>query len=106
MNIILTKNFDKADIYTVRHGDCDKLSKHAGEELTVNGYAIYEDVDREGEVRKIAAMKTNAGFMATNSATFVDHFRDAAELLGDVTKIRVVKKTSRNGREYTAMELL
>ena len=80
-----------------------KMSSAKGSKLEVAAWAVYEDADRNGELRRVLAIQTADGeIFATNSSTFQSDFLAMADLFGPggVDRIEVISGQSKAGREY------
>lgn len=80
-----------------------KMTTAKGSTLELACWAIYRDLDSDGEEREILSMSTPEGeTFATNSATFRADFERMIDLLGaeEVTMIEVISGTSKNNREF------
>lgn len=79
-----------------------KMTTAKGSILEVAAWCLYDDVDKEGEVRRVLSIQTPEGeIFATNSATFQDDFFRMVDLFdGVVTTIEVISGTSKGGREF------
>jgi len=79
-----------------------KMTTAKGSTLEVAAWCLYDDVDKEGEVRRVLSIQTPEGeIFATNSATFQDDFLRMVDLFdGVVSAIEVISGTSKGGREF------
>lgn len=100
-----SKEFTPAEIYELTLApNGEKMTNHVGETLESETYCIYEDVNAEGEVRRVMAMKSDGKVFATNSPTFIRDFEKICGLMESVGTVphhvRVEQGTSRNGRKF------
>ena len=80
-----------------------KMKDAMGTIIEVTAYCIYEDTDKNGEVRTVLAILTPEGeTFATNSATFQADFDRMIDMFGPagVTAVEVISGYSKAGREY------
>lgn len=111
MNIIsINKELTKKELYQMTKGSTVKRMRDAaGHVINIDAFVLYEDVDRNGEVKTILSLKDDSGdIYASNSVTFCKEFRDAYEILGDELKsIEVVADTARrSGRTYITCKIV
>ena len=97
------ETLSKKDLYNLTM--CPKTQKMTtakGSILEVAAWCLYDDVDKEGEVRRVLSIQTPEGeIFATNSATFQDDFQRMVDLFdGVVSAIEVISGTSKGGREF------
>lgn len=83
-----------------------KLSTVKGEEIEIANFLVYEDENADGDVTTVASFETVQGELyATNSKTFVRDFRDILSMCVEAgapmpTRIKVLPKVGKSGREY------
>lgn len=79
-----------------------KMTTAKGSTLEVAAWCLYDDVDKDGEVRRVLSIQTPEGeIFATNSTTFQDDFFRMVDLFdGCVSAIEVISGTSKGGREF------
>ena len=66
-----SKEFTPAEIYELTLApNGEKMTNHVGETLEAETYCIYEDVDSEGEVRRVMAMKSDGKVFADSPKFF------------------------------------
>lgn len=93
-------------LYNLTSGNgAEKLSAHAGEEIPLDVWAIFEDVSgKTGELYEVAAFEVDGVVIATNSPTFVDTFKNilemAKEVGANVDKVRISSGTAKSGRTF------
>ena len=105
MNIIRTMNaqeLDKKELYKLTMSDATTSIKNVadGTNLTVLNYCEYEDEDSKGVTQHLLSMKTDCGYFATNSATFIRNFLKIADLFESegtftITKVSGVTKSDK-----------
>lgn len=82
----------------------EKMTNHVGEVISCEKYVVYEDVDGNGEVRKVMSICDGETVYATNSPTFIRDFeriRGLMESLDTVPHhVRIERGTSKNGRNF------
>lgn len=109
MKIIKYKgDFTKVDIFNMTQGTTlAKVSDSIGEVMELEGWILYEDEDKDGNLQTVLALKEKNGLMsATISKTFIDQFNKALEFMGEEDfNIKVVGGKSKNGRDYVTCEL-
>lgn len=80
-----------------------KMKDAKGSVMQVAAWCLYEDVDKDGEARRVLTIATPEDeTFATNSSTFQNDFLAMVELFGPggVDAIEVISGLSKNGREY------
>lgn len=80
-----------------------KMSDAAGQIVTIQAWALYEDADKtSGEVREVLSILTADGdVLSTISETFKNDFLDMFEMFGEeMKKIEVITGKSKNNRTY------
>ena len=80
-----------------------KMSEAKGSVLELKAVALYEDTDRNGEIREVLSIQTPDGeCFATNSSTFQEDFKKMLEVFGDdgIPAIEVISGRSKAGREF------
>lgn len=80
-----------------------RMKDAKGSQLDVAAWCIYEDADKDGEVRQVLSIATPEDeVLATNSMTFMTDFLSMVELFGPggVDRIEIISGMSKNGREY------
>ena len=106
--MIINKSFpadlDKRTIYSLTMSPRTMKMKDAkGQTLDVKAWALYTDLDQDGNDRQVLAVLTPEGeTYATNSPTFQDDFFRMVELFGadGVDAIEVISGISKAGREF------
>lgn len=96
MNIIRTMNgaqLDKKELYKLTMSDTTTSIKTLEDntQLDVSNYCEYEDIDSEGKTQHLLSLKTDIGYFATNSETFIRNFLKIADLFEDEGVIGIVK---------------
>lgn len=106
MNVInKSAEFTAQELYKmVLAPNGEKMTNHVGETLSCEKYVVYEDVDAEGEIRRVMAIRDGDTVYATNSPTFIRDFeriRGLMESLDTVPHhIKVEQGLSKSGRNY------
>lgn len=79
-----------------------KMSDAVGSTVEIEAWALYEDEDREGEIREILAIRSPEGeILATNSQTFKDDFFRMVDLFGPgVSSVEIISGKSKAGRDF------
>lgn len=85
--------------------EIQKVSDNDGMLVSVDAWALYEDTDKDGNVREILAILDNeVGTVATNSATFMRDFFEIIDMCTDcgsvVNHIKISSGTSKAGRKF------
>lgn len=93
-------NYAGKELYRVTKSQSIKKVSTIETAVTVNGYVIFTDTDKDGNEIEILSIDTNDGAFATNSKTFIESFLDIVEMLGAPVEIVVGHGTSKNGRNY------
>ena len=88
------------ELYRVTKSQSIKKVSIIENAVTVNGYVIFTDTDKDGNEIEILSIDTNDGAFATNSKTFIESFLDIVEMLDTPVEIIVGHGTSKNGRNY------
>lgn len=96
MNIIRTMNnktLDKKEMYKLCLSDTTTSIKTLEDNtvLAVTNYCEYEDIDSKGNTQHLLSLKTDSGYFATNSETFIRNFLKIADLFEDEGIINIVK---------------
>ena len=94
--------FTKGEMFNMTQGAVDKVSDHVGEVLELEGWLLYEDVNSDGEVQTVLALKEKNGLVsATISKTFIEQFIKMADFMGEEEyNVQVVGGKSKSNREY------
>lgn len=95
-----SKDYTGKELYRITKSQSIKKVSTIENAVTVNGYVIFTDTDKDGNEIDILSIDTNDGVFATNSKTFIESFLDIAEMLGIPTEIVVGHGVSKNGRNY------
>ena len=80
-----------------------RMKDAKGSKLDVAAWCIYEDADKDGEVRQVLSIATPEDeVLATNSTTFMADFLAMVDLFGPggVDRIEIITGMSKAGREY------
>ena len=80
-----------------------KMKDVKGGALDVAAWCLYDDVDKDGEARRVLTIQTPEGeTYATNSATFQTDFLSMVELFGPggVDRVEIISGMSKAGREF------
>lgn len=114
MKIISTNIKDleqnKKEIYILTKGVTLSVQKMTDEQLEkvypVQGYAIYEDTNFNGEVVEVLAIKTDGVVLSTVSETFKREFLEIVDIMdGDEFSIHVIKGVTSKGRTFYTCSL-
>lgn len=100
---------DKRYVYKLTKARSKAIKElNDGEILDVEGYCDYEDVNTKGETNNVLCIIDSEGLTySTISATFKKSFTDIAEMMGNEKyQIKVVKGTSKSGRDFVDCELV
>ena len=104
MKIIRTTFTDKKDIYkTTKNANIGKLTDVANDEvMTVTGYTLFEDEDKDGNTIRILAVMLDSGDVyATNSSTAIKDFEDIIDIFEEFPiEIKKGTGTSKANRSY------
>lgn len=106
-----SKKFTAKETYAMtKNATITKMTAHKGEIFEVRDWCLYEDVDRNGEVREILSIMTAEGdVIATNSDTFKREFMDMVDMFAaagePLAPIAVVSGTAKSGREFITCAL-
>ena len=102
----LPDNLDKKSIFRMTEEDALKLSDCEGQELQVDAYVLYEDVNAKGDEVTLLSIMSDNKVYATLSQTFIDKFIKIDEMFrDDGYSIIVEGGTSKNGRHYITCKL-
>lgn len=96
MKIIRTMNgqeLGKKEMYKLCLSDTTTSVKTLadGTQLAVSNYCEYEDIDSKGKEQHLLSLKTDSGYFATNSETFIRNFLKIADLFEEEGIINIVK---------------
>ncbi len=108
MEIIKASTENKVALYKMtQDAGIKKMSEYEGKELTVKGYALYKDTDKDGQERTVLSIIDADGICyATNSATFQKDFDAMVTIFGeDLESINVVGGTSKANRHFITCSL-
>lgn len=116
-NIILKskENFTSTELYSLmKSPNIEKMSEHAGQTIEMESYMVYEKADyTTGEMKKVLVIKPRGEHaLATNSVTCITEFEDIYNMfkesneLDKFTKIEILKKTSKKGRQFITCALV
>jgi len=105
MEIIRTmRDLTKKELYHLTMSDTNISMKDIedGEVLQVSNFAIYTDINSDGEEQTLLSMQTDKGYVATNSATFRRNFEKIADLFdGEETlSIKKISGQTKAGRPF------
>lgn len=108
MNIIIKSGeMDMATLYRLtKSPEIAKLTTVKGQELDIDKFIVYEDVNMDDVKTTVIAFETTAGeLFATNSPTFARDFLDILAMCEESNapypkKVKVLPKTGKSGREY------
>ena len=81
--------------------DLDADSEHP-----VNAFLLYEGENNKGELQTVLTIISGDLKMQTISKTFISAFLEIVDLMGDDEyAIRIIKSTTKAGREFVTCEL-
>lgn len=107
MEILRTMNNEeltKKELYRLTMSDCNISVKNIedGEHLTVSNYCEYMDIDSKGKEQHLVSIKTDKGYVATNSETFIRNFLKIADLFEEEGTFTIVKTsgTTKNDKPF------
>lgn len=99
--------------YKMRKGqDRRPLSELAGEEFTPEAYCRYQYINRDGEQVEGLSLLVNGDVYFTSSEAVINSFADIEDLNDDLEAddvnivLKLVKKTSKQGREYNVLDVV
>ncbi len=96
-----SKEYTGKELYRVTKSQSIKKVSTIETVVTVNGYVIFTDTDKDGNEIDILSIDTNDGVFATNSKTFIESFLDIVGIMiGFPIEIVVGHGVSKNGRNY------
>lgn len=98
-----SENLTKKQLYDMTTSPAvQKMSNAIGQILPVEGYALYEDVNKDGEVQSLLSILTeNGDAYATNSSTFISDFMTCVNIAGEeLHSIEVMQGKSKAGRPF------
>ena len=95
-----SKDYTGKELYRVTKSQSIAKVSTIENAVTVNGYVIFTDTDKDGNDIDILSIDTNDGVFATNSKTFIESFLDIVDMIGLPVEIIVGHGTSKNGRNY------
>lgn len=96
MKILRTMNgqeLTKKEMYKLCLSDTTTSIKNLADNtlLAVSNYCEYEDIDSKGNTQHLLSLKTDSGYFATNSETFIRNFLKIADLFEEDGIINIVK---------------
>lgn len=111
MDIIKTNitnlNEDKRTLYKLCKARGQNVKDlEANSEHPVDAYLLYKDVNSKGDEQTVLTILSGETKMQTISKTFISAFLEVAELMGDEEySIKIIKDTTKAGREFVSCEL-
>lgn len=100
------ENMEKKKVYKMTREESLKLSDCEGQELQVDAYVFYEDLNAKGDNVTLLSILSGKEVYATVSKTFIDKFLEIDEMFReDGYSIIVDGGTSKNGRHYLTCKL-
>ena len=93
----------KEQYYLTKAQDVLKMRDAVDSIVDLECWAIYTDVNADGEEVELFSMRTVDGeTYATNSSTFIGAFRDILDIFDpeEIHKLKIMSGTSKNGRNY------
>lgn len=109
MKILEITTNDKVLTYKLtKDASIQSMKDCVGAVIKVKDYALYEDVNKDGDQQTILSiMDTDGTVRATNSATFQREFKDIMQIAdGDVATITVVSGMTKSNREFITCSLV
>lgn len=104
---------DKKTQFKMRKGqDRRPLSELAGEDFTPDAYCRYQYINRDGEQVEGLSLLVNGDVYFTSSEAVINSFADIEELNEDMAAdgesitLTLVKKTSKQGRDYNVLDVV
>lgn len=109
MNIIrqFPLEMDKRTIYKLTQDEALKMSDCVGQQLEVEAFVIYDDVNAKGENVRLLSVLNEGKTYTTSSKTFIEKFEGMAELFAEDGFIfEVTSGLSKGGRTYYSCTLV
>ena len=103
MKIIAANTEDKKEVYRLTHAvRAGKVVDLAGQTITVDKWALYEeDTDEGQEPKTVLTMVLDTGeIVGTISKTFIKEFKDIIDVIGELPALLVETSTTKNGRTF------
>lgn len=108
MNILkqYPENLDKKTVFRMTEEDTLKMSDVEGQELKVDAFVLYEDLNRDGEEVELLSIMSGEEVYSTVSKTFIEKFKKIdAKFSADGYSILVEGGTSKAGRHYLSCKV-
>lgn len=97
---------DKVTLYRLTKDISNKMKDCAGQELQIDAYCLYEDVNSKGDQVTLLSIMSDNEVFTTSSETFIDAFNGMIEVFGDdIPNIEVLEAVSKNNRSYITCRL-
>lgn len=101
------ETLDKKTAFKMTEEEAIKLTECEGQELQVDAYVLYEDVNSKGEEVTLLSILSDNKVYATISNTFIDKFMKIANAFKEEGfSIEVVGGTSKAGRHYISCKVV
>ena len=103
MKIIAANTEDKKEVYRLTHAvRAGKVVDLAGQTITVDKWALYEEDTEEGaDPKTVLTMVLDTGeIVGTISKTFIKEFKDIIDVIGELPALLVETSTTKNGRTF------
>lgn len=102
--IVTNKELTKEEKYFLTKAqDVQKMTEAVDQVLDLEAWAIYTDVDKDGNEVELFSMLTSDGDkFATNSSTFIGAFREILDIFepDEVKRLKVMNGVSKNNRTF------
>lgn len=102
--IVTNKELTKEEKYFLTKAqDVQKMTEAVDQVLDLVAWAIYTDVDKDGNEVELFSMLTEDGDkFATNSSTFIGAFREILDIFEpeEVKRLKVMNGVSKNNRTF------
>lgn len=107
-----SKNLNPETLYALTlSGDCAGMRRLIGKTVTVDGWAMMDSTDSNGELKQVVAIATPDGCYATNGKAFVEKYEKILSFLSAVGRedagfsLIIKSGKTRAGREYVTCDL-
>lgn len=103
MTIINTNVTDKRALYnltsqSVRKAKIDELPK--GADIKIDAYALFEDMDSAGEIKKVFACDVSGKLHASASPTLIRSVEEILTVFGGIDEVVLHEDKSKSGRRF------
>lgn len=109
VNVIKSsRELNKKEIYKMTVAPRQPLSEMEGQNLTIDSWLLYQRENTEGEVLDVLVITDTEGrVFGTSSQACINSFKEMDEALdGDFSVISVIKRTSKQNRDYFVVTLI